>query len=205
MTGSSKLNGFILELDDKSHTLQDSLIRIYFGQQKKNEQTVGHDNILPLVFSYILKEGTKNDILSSFISSVPSFSNKLEAPCYDIIVYQKAYEMYNSIHPEVFKMGKINGKYMLLIRLKSNNCLISSKIHDHENGFMIIDKEEDVYLIRFGCYRYCGKTKYIQIGSMTVDNLVVMFNDNFQPINHSRKTRTSSIGKMIKKSDHKII
>lgn len=62
-------------------------------------------------------------------------------------------------------MGKINGIILSLIRIKPSKCILSEKVHENENAFLIIYESlnGDAYCIRFGCFRYChtNKTMFI--------------------------------------------
>lgn len=174
MVGSSKIDGYPLVFDDeKKYTLTDSLIRIYIEEQKKYEQIVTSDNI-------------NKDIISQFENYSPTFSKinnfpiskteiKALKPEYEMVIYKKAYEIHHKICPEVFRMGKINGKFLSLIRKlkkKPIPCLLSGKLHENENAFLFINKKKLVYAVYFGCYRYCSKRKMIEIGFIDIKELI---------------------------------
>jgi len=181
MVGSKKIDGYPLVFDDDKHILTDSLIRIYFKNQRINEQLVTKDNINNGVFDNVLGVVTNDDDDTEQFDFSTLKPTKIEKPVYKQEIYEKAYEMYNTIRPGVFKMGKINGKIMTLIRIKATKCILSGKIHDKENAFLIINQNEDAYSIKFGCFRFCHKDKTIYIGSISIDNLITMINPNFEP------------------------
>jgi hypothetical protein len=178
MVGSSKINGYPLVFDiSNKYSLSDSLIRIYIEEQKKYEQLV-----------------TKNHVNKSFlvqynngpgISSLISLQNKQRStetimktqnPEYEMVVYERAYEIYHQICPGIFRMGKIYGKILSLIRKlrkKPVPCLLSGKLHENENAFLFIRKDMKVYTVYFGCYRYCGKKKVIEIGFINIEDLKI--------------------------------
>lgn len=187
MVGSTKINGYPLTFDNEDHTLMDSLIRIYFKKHREVEQLVVRENINSGVFDNILCEPESESSEQFF--KIDFNPKKIEKPEYDKKIYETVYEMYNIISPGVFKMGKINGKIMSLIRNKPNKCILSGKIHEQENAFCIITKGDDSYSVRFGCYRFCHKKKTVYIGSVSIDNLIITINPDFEPLKTSKKLR----------------
>lgn len=179
MVGSTKIGGYPLTFDNKNHKLTDSLIRIYFKRQREEEQLVTKDNINKSVFENVLYDDVT--ISSEKNVTINTGPKKIIKPIYQSEIYQKAYEIYNTINPGVFKMGKINDKILSLIRIKANKCLMSGKIHEQENAFLIINKKEYEYSVRFGCYRYCHTKRTIYIGSISIDNLLIMINPIYEP------------------------
>lgn len=180
MVGSSKINGFPLIFDNEKHTLSDSLIRVYSEKDRKKEQIVTRKNIISYVFDCVIYENT-DDISAEQSFKIGCYPKKIERPVYDKIVYEKAYHIYNVIHPNVFKMGKINGRTVTLIRKKPYKCLMSGRLHESENAFIRIHQDNGLYVIEFGCFRYCYRKKTICIGSISIDNLIVMIHPNFGP------------------------
>lgn len=81
------------------------------------------------------------------------FDNITE-PEYDIKIYNKAFEICNIILPGVFEIGKINGGKIDISRIKKHKCLLSDRIHDNENSFIIVQKIGLVYQVRIGCYLF---------------------------------------------------
>ncbi|AYV85448.1 MAG: hypothetical protein Satyrvirus17_8 [Satyrvirus sp.] len=182
MVGSSKINGYILTFDNEKHLLTDSLIRIYLKNQKNNEQLVTITNINDDAFIDDIDNSFKSKNSEQITICMKDKNlRKKEKPFYEKVVYDKAYEIYEYIDQGVFKMGKINGNTLSLLRKKSNKCLLSGKIHDHENSFLEIVEEDGMYTVHFGCYRFCYKERTTIIGSITVKNLVVYVNPNFGP------------------------
>uniref|UniRef100_A0A6G6AD17 Uncharacterized protein n=1 Tax=Borely moumouvirus TaxID=2712067 RepID=A0A6G6AD17_9VIRU len=164
MVGSTKINGFPLIYDEEGYNLEDSLIRIYIEDQKNKEQLVTKNNLTNIVDELIHEEEKQKKYVNI------NKTIKVMDPIFDKIVYDKAFELYNKIDPGIFKMGKISGNFISLVRIKSNNCLLSGKKHDQENAFLHINKSETVYNVNFGCYRFCFKWKTIRIGSIDIED-----------------------------------
>ena len=197
MVGSSKINGYPLNFDNEKHTLTDSLIRIYYKKHREAEQLVTDDNINETVFSNVLHEKNDDDDNEPDLNSTKNITikfdpNKIIKPLYINDVYIKAYEIYNKINPGVFKMGKISGDRISLIRIKPYRCLLSGKRHDQENAFCCITKGDEFYSIYFGCYRYCHSEKYVQIGSISTNKLIVFINPNFEPPTKMKRKKQES-------------
>lgn len=161
MVGSSKIGGNILKFDDDNYFLSDSLIRIYLETDRKQEQLITESNYNHVKQDKVLfvnlydKEKTLNNF---------NIETKILDPIYEISVYEKAFEICNILMPGVYKMGKINGNKIDILRIKKYKCLLSDKIHASENAFLLIFKIGLLYYVRFGCYRYCNrdyKTKII--------------------------------------------
>ena len=181
MVGSSKIGGHILQLDDPKYKLPDSLIRIYFKNQRDAEQLVTVDNLTINLYDFDCLSDCLTDPESDYDGtlSIGSHSAQLE-PIYPLIVYQTAFEMYNRLQPDIFKIRKIDGNRISLIRLQPHNCLLSNRYHEHENASIIIRETGSVYDIRFKCYRDCHSVKTVSIGSMTITNLIQMIHPNFE-------------------------
>lgn len=150
MVGSSKIGGNILVFDNKNHKLVDSLIRIY---DKKEEQLITIDNIINNVFNNVIEKPI-----------ISYHHNTIDEPNFDLIIYQKAFELYNSFDYNIFKMGSIQGNFLTLLRKKPYRCLLSNKIHYHENSFCVISYYNNIYIVNFGCFRFCSKKKTIYVG-----------------------------------------
>lgn len=73
----------------------------------------------------------------------------------EIDIFDKAYDIVNDKYPGIFKKGKINGDYMTLLRIKSDKCPLSNKIHDNDNSYLYIKETSISYQINFGCNRGC--------------------------------------------------
>lgn len=187
MVGSSKINGSKLILDDDTYTLSDSLIRIYKKTDRYIEQHVTRENLNASAWDILNEEFKINDS-DTDLTKKPKIVNNyaIQEPIYEKDVYQAAFKMYNKLVPGIFKIGKINGKIMTLMREKRSRCIISSKIHEHENAYCIIDLvdknsevamlsneviENDYYVVKFGCYRVCGKYRTMKIGYLDAINL----------------------------------
>lgn len=184
MVGSSKINGYPLTFDNDQYQLTDSLIRIYLRQQREKEQLITKKNIVETVFTNVLNDKWNIDEKEIQNIKIINFdAKKIEAPIFDAKIYQKAFKLYNKINPNIFKMGKINGKILSLYRLKPNECLLSGKLHEQENAFLIINPndENNLYFVRFGCYRFCHHKKTEQIGTIDVKNLVITLHPDYDP------------------------
>lgn len=182
MVGSSKIKGYLLVMDNKSDTLEDSLIRVYSEQQKKNEQIVTRNNFKTSIFNLIAEPNLSSPIDANIsIIHIRHKDTAIEKPVYDKMVYQEAFKMYNQINPGIFKMGKINGNLMSLLRMKPSKCLMSGKLHEHENAYLIINQTDDMYSIKFGCYRRCTKKRYIYLGSLTKNSLIALYHGDYRP------------------------
>ena len=197
MVGSTKIDGFPLLFDDDKHKLTDSLIRIYLKSQRETEQLVTRQNINEGVFDNVLcEEITETTGQLTTISFVP---RAIEKQSYPKEIYNKAFEIYNTISPAVFKMGKINGNVLILIRNNkmSSHCIMSGKKHEHSDAFLTINKGETDYSIRFGCYRFCDKRRRsVFIASVSIDNMVVMMNTDLvvqPPVSKKKQKKKSRI------------
>jgi hypothetical protein len=199
MTGSSKINGYELVLDNPDHTLQDSLIRTYRRAVKETEQIVTKKNILDGVLDKILniKDPDCHSFDSDSDSNCKSGHKKkhiVSEAVFPEIVYQKAFELVNSFSPNVFSLGKINGSLVSLLRHQdkrgASRCLMSGKVHEHDNAYVIISLSEGYYNVYYGCHRKCSKynTKYIGAVEETTYEIKPGCDVKIPP--RSRKTRT---------------
>lgn len=187
MVGSSKIDGYPLVFDDPKHKLTDSLIRIYFRNQREKEQLITRKNINKNVFENVLIDDSTESFEYEQFYHIDLNPKKAIAPFYESDVYDKAFEIVNIVCPEMFRIGKINGQVMTLIRKKPGKCILSDRFHEHENAFVVISITDDSYFIRFGCFRFCSKYKTILIGTATRDNLIITTNSNFVPLAKTRK------------------
>lgn len=172
MVGSSKIGGNPLVFDSDRHQLTDSLIRIYQKNLLEEEQIVTIFNFNIGVFTNIIECKPNTKLFTQKSNTIFSKNSSLLADksSYDNIIYEKAFEMYDKINPGIFKMGKINGKVISFIRIKAGHCIMSSKHHDNENAFCIINKNENDYTVRTGCYRFCSQSRTIYLGSISADD-----------------------------------
>lgn len=197
MVGSTKINGYPLVFDNEHHKLTDSLIRIYFKNRRDEEQLVKYNNINSYVFENILQENiSQENILyttceNNFFYIEEKNPKKSQNMMYNKKIYIKAFEIYNNINPDIFEMGKIYGDRISLLRRKSHKCLISGKVHDSENAFCKITKDEEnsLYSIKFGCYRGCHRSRPVYIASMSGDSMFVMYSPDYEKIINSKKKK----------------
>nr|WBF70277.1 hypothetical protein [Megavirus caiporensis] len=167
MVGSYKIGGNKLKFDSYNHTLEDSLIRIYRKKLMEKEQIVYQNNIKE---KYINKYITQNNksyseivITRKYINAITSDRNTDDLTD----IYNKIMEFVNIEAPGVFSIGNINGNYINLTRLKPHKCILSGKIHDNENAYIIIMHNYNIMDIMFGCYRNCHRDKLKKIGTIT--------------------------------------
>lgn len=161
MVGSAKLDGCPLVFDDPTHTLTDSLIRIYFRNKRLAEQTVSMENLNQTAIKYI----SSFEISKSVPIINPKALNQLQLeqtnPTYSENIYRASFDLFNILQPKIFTMGKINGRYLSLIRQIPFKCFLSQIRHENENAYLIINKTGSEYSITFGCFRKCRSKKII--------------------------------------------
>jgi hypothetical protein len=211
MVGSSKIGGQVLELDDPQFQLSDSLIRIYFKNQREAEQLVTKDNLLNPNDLEISSDGDAEATDSESFNhmSFKSDNHKQIEPIYKSKVYDVAFELLNELQPNVFEIGNISGNRLDLIRLKAHPCLLSNKCHENENAFLFINDNGTIYDIRFGCRRgrNCCPRKTVSIGNLTANKLMKVPNLDFEYLKAKTKSKAnpnSKPGKK-KKSGSKIV
>jgi len=163
MVGSSKLDGKLLTLDSK-HRFEDSLIRPYLTADIEKEQYVGAVNMIKSIRRKYdkLRHPEQNTFNKNIVYSncVPKGN---VTPIYDDSVYMKAFKIIDDKMPGVFKMRKSVSNKLELLRVLPAKCPISGNIHENENGYILIHNNNNVFQFRYGCYRYCGKTKTVKI------------------------------------------
>jgi hypothetical protein len=153
MTGSSKITGCLLTIDDPEFTLHDSLIRPMIDINK--EQYVSKLNIVAsLRHRYQISEKKLQKNLSKNTSS-KIIQEELRYP---LKYYYQAFEEIDKLQPDVFSIRKFIGNRVELRRLKSSTCLLSKRLHESDNAYIIIYLDYFFRInYRFGCYRNCGK------------------------------------------------
>lgn len=187
MVGSSKIDGHPLLLDEETHTLIDSLIRVYRAKDLEKEQIVTKSNINQSVFSNVLD---KPEIDNAEENIIITFNpKKLEKPLYPLNIYDKAYEIYNQIDPGVFRTGKISGRAVSLMRIKPSKCLLSGRVHEHENAYLLIEKNDVEYSVYFVCFRYCHHIKKLFLAVITIDNMLVIMDPNIEAMVPKKKKK----------------
>ena len=149
MVGSTKINGFPLTFDDPTHKLTDSLIRIYLKAERHSEQTISVSNLVEGVLEDVL-EWSEPKINTSIHTHTHTYGNGFANsdhdacdPAYPLDIFKAAFEMYDEIHKGIFRMGKIHGKHMSLIRQQPSKCSISGRQHDSDNAFIVVLSNED--------------------------------------------------------------
>ena len=162
MTGSRKINGNVLTLDNKEFTLLDSLIRIYNNTHLQQEQIITSNNIIA---------SPPSIVVPNIIMRPQIVSNYQNNNIDNMDVYEAAFNICNNILPGIFKMGKIIENRIDLTRIGSYKCLMSDHIHEKQNAYLILDKVNHIYQIKFGCYRYCNKNYSLcHIGDVLATN-----------------------------------
>lgn len=153
MVGSRKIGGNELTLDNPEHTLEQSLIRIYRGNKS--------EYVHPILRSKYIEKEVETFKIKKVSGNACAIDAVFEKRIYDIAFQKCDEEM-----PGIFTKGKINGRFLTLMRNKSGKCPLSNKHHDNENSYCVISHDllADKYTFRFGCYRKCNEhiqTKYI--------------------------------------------
>jgi len=216
MAGSSKIGGYPLTLDDDCFTLTDSLIRIYLKTERETEQLISLDNLNTYVIENVLNmkpnvmDIKSNDILNTsstdaeynshfYIGSdIISKTARSKGSLYSDNVYSKAFEIINIVCPGIFKMGKIQGKMVSLMRTIPAKCILSSRTHESENAYLIINEDIDnkkrYYIICFGCYRKCHAKKMVIIGYINKSVSGITFHKYFNYCNEkiNKKSKISN-------------
>jgi hypothetical protein len=157
MIGSKKIGGNVLEFDDNTHTLTDSLIRIYNPNQLKKEQKITKDNFVESELHKLVQEG---EDLNNHTGKVISFTaDDGNDTTYNDIKYPKriykiACAMIEDLMPGIFDKV-INGSFIRLNRKLGHEakCLMSDHIHENDNAYLCIDDVDYGYIVKFGCYR----------------------------------------------------
>lgn len=157
MVGSRKIGGHQLRFDDKSHILQDSLIRIY--------DSPAPPEFIELRRKYLNKLKPIERIVIKNVSSRESVDAE-----YSKEVNEKAFEICNKKMPGVFSLGKISGNIITLMRNKSSKCYLSGNVHENENAYLIIKQNliNNSYSISFGCYRKCSESSIKWLSSFVI-------------------------------------
>lgn len=175
MTGSSKIGGYPLIMDNPEHTLEDSLIRLYRRKERKHEQILTRENILPSVLDKIswYSHEKRDKVFKEPRQAV------YQEPLYEQAVYDKAFELVEYFTPGSFEPGKVSGAFFSVYRKQNRQgpapCLISGIRHEHENAYVVVKycyhDVKPYYEVYYGCYRKCGPTKTVCIGSINARTL----------------------------------
>lgn len=187
MVGSSKIGGNELIFDNPKHTLQDSLIRIY-SDSNKDTQMIGTNNFNVDAQNKILNQSTDTDKsivklpnkypTSKYPTSKTPLQKKYsmnyllgdheiitDIPIFDkvygIYVFELAFSICDHIRPNQFEMGKVTGNILQLLRINKGKCILSDRVHEHENAYLIVTLYKSSYMVDFGCYRNCNNQRKI--------------------------------------------
>lgn len=189
MTGSSKIGGSTLELEDDYHSLLDSLIRLYRPQERKREQMISKTQLAaPQVLKYD-EEDVKCTTLNlcsdrddgvkiTHSKIIVSDDMKLQLTPDDILdphITEKAYAISMSILQSisrtrnVFEKRNINKGVIYLNRVKPAPCLLSGRVHECEHACLILINDDalDTYHLIFKCFRNCGRKKNVKIAEFS--------------------------------------
>ena len=188
MVGSRKIGGNYLIFDDDNHSLEDSLIRLYRPKDIIAEQIITSKNI---------KNNVEKILCQNIVEIMPIYhkkhinikkDNTFKKTTYDDTIYNLAYEICNELCPYVYKIGKIDGNLLMLRRIKKYKCILSNKLHEHENSYLIIKKIRDSINVYYGCYRKCSEIQNIHIGSINeIDKKITFINKDAAPSSLNNK------------------
>lgn len=162
MVGSSKIGGKMLTLDD-DFAFEDSLIRPvvnvddFISHENYNIDKIEKD--LELSFdekTNTFVKGQYENIQGCEVFNVTTMEN----------IVDTAFNLINSLSPNVFAIGKFNSNCVSLFRHQPAPCIISGKYHENENAYMIITKFSNYWSVRYGCYRNCGSKKTVSIANI---------------------------------------
>lgn len=90
-------------------------------------------------------------------------------PEIDTELYNRAFEMFTSMFPDIYGKGELRGKFMTVIRRKPSPCYLSGIVHDRDNGYITVDKRATGYEFKYGCNRGCkvnGLSKVRRFGAI---------------------------------------
>lgn len=194
MVGYSKINGSPLTFDNtdlndidsetyNNHFI-DSLIRIYDTDTLLNEQKITPNN---LKINYDLDKKTTELINPLTISTQTTvFTTK------DLLnnnIYNLAFTLCDKVNPGIFSANKKYNSGISLLRKKPSKCILSGKLHESDNAYLIINKDTNEYTVYFGCYRNCGCKKTIKIGNITNNTIQedTYLNTKIDKINNPNK------------------
>lgn len=175
MVGCSKINGNPLLLENTTYHWTDTLIRIYQTSEKKIEQHIDKHNVKQEAFFDGIPTPVKHTV-----KPIKPIAVHVVAGNYPITVYQHVFNQYKIIDPDTFSMGKCEGKYLSLLRIKPGICLLSHKTHENDNAFLVINTKNQCYQVYFGCYRFCGKQKIDYLFTLTGNHFVCMMNPFYE-------------------------
>jgi hypothetical protein len=179
MVGSSKIDGYNLVMDNPSHKLIDSLIRIYNQKDLAKEQIVTMNNFGETAKRFYNEETKPKH--KDFVARAP-VTNKREC-AFSKQVYEAAFRMVNLITGSIFDVGKISGPIMGLLRVNVGHCILSNKKHESENAYVVISYSDrkDRYSVAFGCHRNCkGDKKTDIIGYIVPDTFAIKLESKFE-------------------------
>lgn len=167
MVGSSKIKGFVLNLDNpKKFNLEDSLIRVYRNNLLEKEQMITVMNEREGLDLIIKENDPKYKVSEMQVYQLfdgPDMDN-YPVEEFETNIYKLAFKIFNLIQPRIFKMGKCNKNIISLLRQKPGICPLSGKSHDKENSFLIVNNFNDIVYVSYGCHRHCGSKRSIMVG-----------------------------------------
>lgn len=175
MVGSSKIGGGKLVLDNDNHTLQDSLIRIYYRNRAAMEQLVTMDHINEGVLDMINCDARRQITMNVKGKYVTNGFIADESMTHSKCLYEKAYLMFSGVMPNIYSPGKIVRSKLRLIRRRPARCIFDTSdedMHQHIGGYIQIFPDKDIdnrYHISFGCYRERHKDLHFYIGYLDGD------------------------------------
>lgn len=192
MPGSSKIGGHPLVIDSAHHTLSDALIRDYGSEHDaSDEQTLYFHDLVSRVQSDFAPE-PDSDSEPESESDTPNYKSK-NRKLYTITpypdgIYRMAFDMLQQIQPRIFSTGEIKGGIMRLDRKRAARCLLSGKLHENDNAYLIIISPDkcETYRVYFGCFRKCLAAKScVRIGYIRNEESYLEFSSPQQKTHQS--------------------
>ncbi len=157
MVNSCKIGGNMLTLNNPKDKFNDSLIRIYIPKKYSKEQIIKHSDHNWDVICKVICDNVVIPTKQIFFDKHILRNTLSVDPVYNSEIYDLAFELIQKIKPNVFKKGRVRGKYLSLLRIKPAECILSNKVHEKENGFLYIKEHYDLeYIVEFGCFRKCS-------------------------------------------------
>jgi hypothetical protein len=130
------------------------------------------------IITYYTNPDTYTMLKSSLVSLIDG-CELLDVPNIDVdnkIIYSEDEDilkiLYNYLHDIPFKIRHRKGNVIVLDRIKPSYCNICKRIHEHENGYVIVIDDEQIW---YSCRR--GK------GIMLYNNFLVLNEDNGDKFN----------------------
>jgi hypothetical protein len=176
MLGSSKMKGKVLHLDraGEDFTFADSLVQLYRKEDILSEQHIQDRQLNKKLLEEIYEgKQAQNKFLRQACVLANIDLTRIEQRS-NVVVEQEQlnhiFEMFRkSNNAGVFHVKDTTGSIINLVRNKPAVCVLSGKVHDHENAFLSIQENGKVYFhCRRGCVNDSGANS-VCIGDSRVD------------------------------------